>query len=138
MQPFLDALQAGASRVPVVLKEEQEMFAGIPSSEKDPRKSLHLEEVAVPEMAPDEVFVAVMASAINFNTVWSAIFEPLSTFAFLQRLGKESVWGKRHDLPYHVVGSDGAGVVVRVGCAVRNWKPGDRVVIHCNYVDDPD
>src|SRR5450759_1051360 len=145
MQAFLDAIQAGASgpeigalplhasyRAAVVLKEEQEMFAGIPSAEKDPRKSLHIEEVAVPEMAPDEVFVAVMASAINFNTVWSSIFEPLSTFAFLQRLGKESVWGKRHDLPYHVVGSDGSGVVVRTGSAVRNWKPGDRVVIHCN------
>ena len=151
MRAFLDAIQAGAPgpeigaiplpesyRAAVVLKEEQEMFADIPSADKDPRKSLHIEEVAVPEMAPDEVFVAVMASAINFNTVWSSIFEPLSTFAFLQRLGKESVWGKRHDLPYHVVGSDGAGVVVRTGSAVRNWKPGDRVVIHCNYVDDQD
>src|SRR3984893_16849776 len=138
MQPFLDALQAGASRVPVVLKDEQEMFACIPSAEKDPRKSLHVEEVAVPELAPDEAFVAVMASAINFNTVWTSIFEPLPTFAFLQRLGRESVWGKRHDLPYHVVGSDASGVVVRVGSAVRHWKPGDRVVVHCNYVDDQD
>jgi crotonyl-CoA reductase len=25
----------------------------------------------------------VMASAINYNTVWSAIFEPVSTFSFL-------------------------------------------------------
>ena len=22
--------------------------------------------------------------------------------------------------------------------AVRNWKPGDRVTVHCNYVDDQD
>jgi crotonyl-CoA reductase len=70
--------------------------------------------------------------------VWSAIFEPVPTFAFLSRLGRESVWGERHDLPYHVLGSDAAGVVVRVGSAVRNWKPGDRVVVHCNYVDDQD
>jgi crotonyl-CoA reductase len=27
---------------------------------------------------------------------------------------------------------------VRVGSAVRNWKPGDRVVLHCNHVDDQD
>ena len=27
---------------------------------------------------------------------------------------------------------------LRVGSAVRNWKPGDRVVVHCNYVDDQD
>jgi crotonyl-CoA reductase len=79
-----------------------------------------------------------MASSINFNTVWTSIFEPLPTFGFLKRLGKESVWGKRHDLPYHVVGSDASGVVVRTGSAVRNWKPGDRVVVHCNYVDDQD
>ncbi|HMC42461.1 MAG TPA: crotonyl-CoA carboxylase/reductase, partial [Acidimicrobiales bacterium] len=72
------------------------------------------------------------------NTVWTSIFEPLPTFGFLERLGKESSWGKRHDLPYHVVGSDASGVVVRTGSAVRNWKPGDRVVIHCNYVDDQD
>src|SRR5690606_32682534 len=42
------------------------------------------------------------------------------------------------DLPYHVIGSDGAGVVLKVGSAVRNWKPGDKVTIHCNYVDDQD
>ncbi len=151
MQAFLDAIQAGASgpeigamplpetyRAALVRKDEQEMFAGIPSHEKDPHKSLHIEEVPVPEMAPDEVYVAMMASAINFNTVWTSIFEPIPTFVFLKRLGKESVWGQRHDLPYHVVGSDGAGVVIRAGSAVRNWKPGDRVVIHCNYVDDQD
>jgi crotonyl-CoA reductase len=114
------------------------MFEGMPSEEKDPRTSLHVEDVAVPELAPDEAYVAVMASSINFNTVWTSIFEPLPTFLFLDRLGKESTWGARHALPYHVVGSDASGVVVRVGSAVRNWKPGDRVTIHCNYVDDQD
>jgi crotonyl-CoA reductase len=94
--------------------------------------------VAVPELAPDEAYVAVMASSINFNTVWTSIFEPLPTFAFLDRLGKESTWGARHALPYHVVGSDASGVVVEVGSAVRNWKPGDRVTVHCNFVDDQD
>src|SRR5947208_5217700 len=79
-----------------------------------------------------------MASSINFNTVWTSIFEPLSTFGFLDRLGKESVWGARHDLPYHVMGSDASGVVLRVGSAVRNWKPGDRVTVHCLHVDDQD
>jgi len=121
-----------------VLEQEVGMFEGLDSAEKDPRRSLHVQEVAVPELAPDEAYVAVMASAINFNTVWTSIFEPLPTFGFLKRLGKESVWGARHDLPYHVVGSDAAGVVVRVGSAVRTWKPGDRVVVHCNYVDDQD
>ena len=53
-----------------------------------------------------------MASAINFNTVWTSIFEPLPTFGFLKRLGRESVWGTRHDQPYHVIGSDASGVVL--------------------------
>jgi crotonyl-CoA reductase len=127
-----------AVRGALVRADEQEMFADLPSDEKDPRKSVHVDEVPLPELAPDEAYVAVMASSINFNTVWTSIFEPLPTFAFLDRLGKESTWGARHALPYHVVGSDASGVVVEVGSAVRNWKPGDRVTVHCNFVDDQD
>ena len=125
-------------RAALVRRSETEMFAGMESSEKDPRASLHVEDVALPELAPDEAYVAVMASSINFNTVWTSIFEPLPTFGFLDRLGKESVWGRRHALDYHVVGSDASGVVLRTGSAVRNWKVGDKVTIHCNYVDDQD
>ncbi len=79
-----------------------------------------------------------MASSINFNTVWTSIFEPIPTFAFLDRLGRESEWAARHALDHQVVGSDAAGVVLRVGSEVRNWKAGDRVTVHCNYVDDQD
>lgn len=125
-------------RAAVVRRDEQAMFEGLASAEKDPRRSLHVDEVVRPELAPDEALVAVMASSINFNTVWSAIFEPLPTFGFLDRLAQESVWGRRHALPYHQVGSDAAGVVLRAGSAVRSWKPGDRVVVHCNHVDDQD
>src|ERR671916_22209 len=39
---------------------------------------------------------------------------------------------------FHVIGSDASGVVLRVGSAVRLWHPGDRVVVHCNHVDDQD
>jgi len=127
-----------AVRGALVRADEQEMFAGLPSEEKDPRKSIHVEEFPLPEIAPDEADIAVMASAINFNTVWTSIFEPVPTFGFLKRLGRESVWGKRHDQPYHVMGSDASGVVLRVGSAVRNWKPGDVVTVHCLHVDDQD
>jgi crotonyl-CoA reductase len=127
-----------STRAAFVRRDEVDMFAGVASDDKDPRKSLHIDEVALPELAPDEAFVAVMASSINFNTVWTSIFEPLPTFGFLDRLGKESRWGVRHALDYHVVGSDAAGVVLSVGSAVRNWRPGDKVTVHCNYVDDQD
>ena len=151
MRAVQEAILAGASgeelaavplpeayRAALVRAEDQAMFNGLATADKDPRKSLRVEDVGVPELAPDEAYVAVMASAINFNTVWTALFEPVPTFGFLARLGKESRWGARHDLPYHVVGSDAAGVVLRVGSAVRHWHPGDRVVVHCNYVDDQD
>ncbi|MGH2685029.1 MAG: crotonyl-CoA carboxylase/reductase, partial [Actinomycetota bacterium] len=90
MQEILNAIQSGASgddiaalpipesyRAAFVLRDEATMFEGMDSNEKDPRKSIHVDEVATPELAPDEAVVAVMASAINFNTVWTSIFEPL-------------------------------------------------------------
>lgn len=122
----------------LVRADEQEMFAGVASEDKDPRTSIHVEDFPLPELAPDEAVIAVMASSINFNTVWTSIFEPLPTFGFLKRLGRESVWGARHDQPFHVIGSDASGVVVRVGSAVRNWKAGDNITVHCNYLDDQD
>ncbi len=151
MSDILNAVLAGTSadelaglempasyRAALVKRSETAMFEGMESSEKDPRRSLHIEEVALPELAPDEAYVAVMASSINFNTVWTSIFEPLPTFGFLDRLGKEGPWAARHALDYHVVGSDASGVVLRTGSAVRNWRVGDKVTVHCNYVDDQD
>jgi crotonyl-CoA reductase len=91
--------------------------------------------VPTPELGPGEAIVAVMASAINYNTVWTSIFEPVSTFQFLKRYGRSSELAKKHDQPYHVVGSDLSGVVLRVGPGVTKWKPGDEVVAHCLSVE---
>src|SRR3954447_24354489 len=89
MQEILDAIEGGASgadignlvipesyRAAHVLKEEQDIWPGVASEDKDPRKSLHIGDVPTPELAPDEVYLAVMASSINFNTVWTSIFAP--------------------------------------------------------------
>jgi crotonyl-CoA reductase len=122
----------------VVRKDEVGMFEGLATRDKDPRKSLHLDEVATPQLAPGEAIVAVMASSVNFNTVWTSIFEPVSTFGFLERYGKLHEFGKRHDLPYHVVGSDLSGVVLAVGPGVSKWKAGDQVVAHCLSVEMED
>jgi crotonyl-CoA reductase len=119
----------------VVRKDETDMFAGLSTRDKDPRKSLHLQQVPTPELAPGEALVAVFSSAINYNTVWTSIFEPMPTFGFLERYGRISPQGRRHDLPYHVVGSDLAGVVLRVGAGVTKWAPGDEVVAHCLSVE---
>lgn len=151
MEKILEAIQAGASgdeiadlpipdnyRAAFVKRNEATMFEGMDSWDKDPRQSLHVDQVSTPSLAPDEVYIAVMASSINFNTVWTSIFEPLPTFGFLDRLGRESEFGARHAIDQHIVGSDASGVVLQVGAAVRNWKPGDRVTVHCNHVDDQD
>jgi crotonyl-CoA reductase len=127
-----------AYRAAFIRRDDVGMFEGLASVDKDPAKAIVVADVPTPELAPDEAYVAVMASSINFNTVWSAIFEPVPTFAFLDRFARESVWARRHALDYQVLGSDASGVVLKVGSAVRNWKPGDRVTVHCNYVDDQD
>jgi crotonyl-CoA reductase len=138
MDQILDAILAGDAttedfaalelpehyRAVTVHKDEVDMFDGLASRDKDPRTSLHVEDVALPELGPGEAYVAVMASAINYNTVWTSIFEPMSTFGFLERYGRSSPLAKKHDLPYHVVGSDLAGVVLATGPGVHTWKPG--------------
>ncbi|MGA8211494.1 MAG: crotonyl-CoA carboxylase/reductase [Nocardioidaceae bacterium] len=149
MKEILDAILAGDTpseayaaldlpetyRAVTVHREDVDMFAGLPSHEKDPRASLHVEEVPLPALGPGEAYVAVMASAINYNTVWTSIFEPMSTFGFLERYGRTSPLARRHDLPYHVVGSDLAGVVLRTGPGVHSWQPGREVVAHCLSVE---
>jgi crotonyl-CoA reductase len=151
MDEIRDAIVAGADSATIaslgvpktyraahLLASDTTMFEGMASEAKDPRRSIHIGEVPTPELAPDEVYIAVMASSINFNTVWSSIFEPVSSFGPMKRLGRESEWSKRHDRDYQVIGSDASGVVLQVGTAVRQWKPGDYVTVHCNHVDDQD
>src|SRR5664280_3223907 len=149
MQEILDAILSGnrdqetyanlplptSYRGATVHKDEVDMFAGMPSRDKDPKKSLHIDDIEIPELGPGEALVAVMASSINYNTVWTSIFEPVPTFAFLERYGKLSPVSAKHDKPFHVVGSDLAGVVLRTGPGVHLWKPGQECVAHCLSVE---
>ena len=84
------------------------------SRDKDPRRSLHVEEVPTPELGPGEALVAVMASAINYNTVWTSIFEPVSTFGFLERYGRRQP----------------AGQAARPALPRRRLRPGRRRAAH--------
>jgi crotonyl-CoA reductase len=147
MDPMAEAVRAGAPAEQLartelpheyvaahLRAEDATMFDGV--ADKDVRKSLRVGPVPMPTLAPDEVLVAVMASSINYNTVWSAMFEPIPTFAFLDRFARTGGFAERHRRPYHVVGSDGAGVIVRTGTGVRRWHVGDHVLISPAYVDD--
>ena len=95
-------------------------------------------EVPLPELAPDEAYVAVMASSINFNTVWTSIFEPLPTFGFLDRLARR-VRGR----PATRSTTTSSARTPRGSCSAparrcATGSPGDKVTVHCNYVDDQD
>jgi crotonyl-CoA carboxylase/reductase len=90
-----------------------------------PRKAMQLEVVETPKIASDEVLVLVMAAGVNYNGVWAALGEPISPF-------------DGHKQPFHIAGSDAAGIVWAVGDRVKRWKPGDEVVVHCNQDDGDD
>ena len=70
----------------------------------------------------------VMAAGVNFNNVWAARGVPVSVFRY------------HPEEDHHIGGSDGSGVVWKVGPGVTRWKPGDEVVIHCNQAsyEDPE
>ena len=106
------------------------MFAGLDAADKDPRKSLHVDEVPRPQLGPGEALVAVMASAINYNTVWTSIFEPMPTFAFLERYGRTAAAGPaaRPALPRGRLGSRRRRAADRPGrqrldCRRRGRRP---------------
>jgi crotonyl-CoA reductase len=136
VEKFLGESPPSSYRAAYISRDDESMFDG--ATDKDVRRSMRLGDVPMPELAPDEVLLAVMASAINYNTVWSAMFEPIPTFRFLERLGRNGGWDARHDLPYHVVGSDASGVIVGMGDAVRKWSVGDRVVVYPCAIDYQD
>src|SRR3954466_4321418 len=96
--------------------------------EGEPVDAFKVEEIEVPEPGAFEVVVRVMAAGVNFNNVWAALGKPVSVFRY------------HPDEDHHIGGSDGSGVVWKVGAGVTRWKPGDEVVIHCNQAsyEDPE
>ena len=109
------------------------MFEGLDSRDKDPRKSLHVQEVPTPELGPGEALIAVMASAINYNTVWTShLRAAVDVRASCARYGKLSdarpsattcrtTWSARTPPAWCCASAPG----------VTKWKPGDEVVAHC-------
>src|ERR1043165_7148981 len=90
-----------------------------------PEEAMQIEAVPPWSIGDDEVLVLVMAAGVNYNGVWAALGQPVSTL-------------EAHKQPYHVAGSDASGIVWAVGAKVKRWKVGDEVVIHCNQDDGDD
>jgi crotonyl-CoA carboxylase/reductase len=92
----------------------------------EPKDAFQVEEIEVPEPGAFEVIVRVRAAGVNFNNVWAARGVPVSVFRY------------HPEEDHHIGGSDGSGVVWKVGEGVTHWKPGDEVVIHCNQASYED
>ena len=90
-----------------------------------PEQAMQIEVVPTPEIDADEVLILVMAAGVNYNGVWAGLGVPISPFDV-------------HKAPFHIAGSDAAGVVWKVGRRVKRWKVGDEVVVHCNQDDGDD
>ncbi|PJK27995.1 crotonyl-CoA carboxylase/reductase [Minwuia thermotolerans] len=93
--------------------------------EGEPDKAMQVEVVETPELDSHDVLVLVMAAGVNYNGVWASLGTPVSMFDV-------------HKQPYHIAGSDAAGVVYAVGSKVKRWQVGDEVVVHCNQDDGDD
>lgn len=78
-------------------------------------------DVPKPEIKPDEVLLEVKAAALNRLDLWVLAGWP----------------GLNLKLP-HVMGSDGAGVVAKVGSRVTHFSVGDRVAVNPTLGSDSD
>ena len=90
-----------------------------------PDTAMQIEVLPTWELDSHDVLVLVMAAGVNYNGVWACLGQPISMFDV-------------HGAPYLVTGSDAAGIVWAVGSAVKRWKVGDEVVVHCNQDDGDD
>ncbi|MEN8656110.1 crotonyl-CoA carboxylase/reductase [Streptomyces sp. 21So2-11] len=110
------------------------MYASVIRPERygEPATAFRTEVVDTPEVPPGFVLVAVMAAGINYNNVWAAKGKPVDVVAMRQRQGSTE--------PFHIGGSEGSGIVWKVGAGVRRVKVGDEVVLSgCRWdEDDPD
>jgi len=124
-QPTKDLYELG--EIPPLGHVPKQMYAWAIRRERhgEPDSAMQIEVVETPEIDSHEVLIMVMAAGVNYNGVWAALGLPISPFDV-------------HKQPYHIAGSDAAGIVWAVGSKVKRWKVGDEVVVHCNQDDGDD
>ncbi len=98
-----------------------------------PTQAFAHEVVPVPDIAPNEALVYVMAAGINYNNVWASLGIPVDIVRLHKQQGEAG-----DDEGFHIGGSDAAGIVYAVGSDVTNVKVGDQVVVHCGMWDEND
>src|SRR6187402_2403610 len=73
-----------------------------------PESSMQIEVLPTWPIGEDEVLVLVMAGGVNYNGVWAGLGQPISVLDV-------------HKNPFHIAGSDAAGIVWACGRKVRRW-----------------
>jgi crotonyl-CoA carboxylase/reductase len=123
--PLKDLYEVG--EIPPLGHVPAKMHAWVIRRERhgEPEQAMQVEVVDTPTLDSHDVLVMVMAAGVNYNGVWAGLGVPISPFDV-------------HKAPYHIAGSDAAGVVWAVGSQVKRWKVGDEVVVHCNQDDGDD
>ncbi|OEJ69713.1 crotonyl-CoA carboxylase/reductase [Magnetovibrio blakemorei] len=124
-QPKKDLYELG--EFPPLGHIPKDMYAWVIRRDRhgEPDTAMQIEVVETPEIDSHEVLVMVMAAGVNYNGIWAALGLPISVFDV-------------HKQPFHIAGSDAAGIVWAVGSKVKRWKVGDEVVVHCNQDDGDD
>lgn len=123
--PLKDLYEIG--EIPPLGHVPKNMYAWVVRKDRHgpPETSMQVEVVPTWQLDSHDVLILVMAAGVNYNGVWAALGIPVSVL-------------DQHKQPYHIAGSDAAGVVWAVGSKVKRWKVGDEVVIHCNQDDGDD
>lgn len=116
--------------------EDEERAQLIDPMQRKPSQFVHYGQVPTPIPGVGEVLVAVMAAGINYNNVWSSVFQPGSPFLYLRQFAALREGNRRHLQPFMILGSDACGIVLRVGPGVENCKPGDAVCINTAVMDE--
>ena len=102
----------------VVRADEVRMFDGLATRDKDPRKSLHLQEVPTPEVGPGRGARRGHGQRHQLQHRVDLDLRARVDVRVPRRYAQASELAAKHDQPFHVVGSDLAGVVLRVGPGV--------------------
>ena len=104
------------------------------SRDKDPRQSLHLDDVPTPELGPGEALsrswprrsTTTPSGPASSSRCRRSPSSAVRAAVAAGQASRPAVPRRRLDL---------AGVVLRTGPGVHAWKPGDEVVAHCLSVE---
>lgn len=94
----------------------------------EPIKAIKHEIVDVPDVGDTQVLLYVMAAGLNYNNVWASTGKPVDVIATRRKKDRSAA-------PFHIGGSEAAGIVYAVGKRVQNVKIGDHVVVSCSVYD---